>query len=31
MKDFIRYIALGMNGQRGYNDPDSDTDKDEDS
>jgi hypothetical protein len=30
MKDFVRYVVLGMDGQRGYNDPDSDIDEDED-
>ncbi|KAF2652842.1 hypothetical protein K491DRAFT_663130 [Lophiostoma macrostomum CBS 122681] len=30
MKDFVRHVALGMDGQRGYDDSDSDTDEDED-
>ena len=27
MKDFIKHVALGMDGQRGYGDSDSDTDE----
>jgi hypothetical protein len=30
MKDFVRHVALSMDGQRGYNDSNSDTDEDED-
>lgn len=30
MKDFAKHVALGMDGQRGYDDLDSDTDEDED-
>jgi hypothetical protein len=30
MKDFVRHVALGMDGQRGYDDSDSDTVEDED-
>jgi hypothetical protein len=30
MKDFVKHVALGMDGQRGYDDSDNDTDEDED-
>lgn len=30
MKGFVKHVALGMDGQRGYDDLDSDTDEDED-
>jgi hypothetical protein len=30
MKDFVKHLALGMDGQRGYDDSDSGTDEDED-
>jgi hypothetical protein len=30
MKDFVKHVARSMDGQRGYVDPDSDTDEEED-
>jgi len=30
MKDFVKHVALSMDGQRGYDDSDSNTDKDDD-
>jgi hypothetical protein len=30
MRDLVRHVALGMDGQRGYDDSDNDTDEDED-
>ena len=30
MKDFVKHVALGMDGQRGYDHSDNDTDEDED-